>query len=204
VEVTQVGPLSTVVTQPGTTTGPGLVGPLAGGSAGKATIDALATLPGQDISISTQGFVGGGQIGYNYQTGNWVLGAEADLSAGNLRGNHSIGELGIETKIDWFGTVRGRGGYASGGVLAYGTAGIAAGDVLIEYSLAGLSVSDQALQFGWTVGGGLEMKLTEVTSVKAEFKHIDLGVQTFLEAAGYDARLSTQFEIGVIGLNYRF
>jgi len=82
-------------------------------------------------------FVGGGQIGYNYQIGAFVLGAEADLQwadVGNRFGSDSN---------DWFGTVRARAGVAFDRVLVYATGGFA--------------FSDDPT--GWSVGGGVEWAL---------------------------------------------
>src|SRR5918998_905588 len=68
------------------------------------------------------GFVGGGQIGYNYQIGSFVLGLEADLQWADLGGNNGTALVpaaftaagfipaGTAGGIDWFGTVRARAG----------------------------------------------------------------------------------------------
>ena len=77
------------------------------------------------------GFVGGGQIGYNYQLGQIVLGLEADFQGADLKAGPSWAGLGIvgEGKTEWFGTVRGRVGYAFDRFLPYLTGGFAYGSV---------------------------------------------------------------------------
>jgi outer membrane immunogenic protein len=83
------------------------------------------------------GFVGGGQIGYNYQIGSFVLGLEADLQWADLGGNNGTALVpaaftaagfipaGTAGGIDWFGTVRARAGVAVGQALIYATGGFA-------------------------------------------------------------------------------
>ena len=64
------------------------------------------------IDQLNDGFFGGGQVGYNWQTGNIVFGLEADLSAGDISNSASASAGGVtfsETdKTDWFGSIRGR------------------------------------------------------------------------------------------------
>src|SRR4051794_4346260 len=105
-----------------------------GGYAGTVTTDGLN-------SRDNSGFVGGGQIGYNYQIGQWVIGVEADLQYADLNKSNSngivvlnpgvVGFTGAQNAnfggIDWFGTVRGRLGYAIDRMMIYGTGGFAYG-----------------------------------------------------------------------------
>ena len=71
------------------------------------------------------GFIGGGQAGYNWQlTPNWVMGLETDISYVDIRRDtnvvtiplNGIGTLNnnFRTRMEYFGTVRGRIGYALG------------------------------------------------------------------------------------------
>ncbi len=88
-------------------------------------------LPG----VKPDGIVGGAQIGYNWQTASWVLGLVADIQASGMRGSASTTVIPITgaatsiqsntSKIDWFGTVRGRVGYVYNNWLLYGTGGLA-------------------------------------------------------------------------------
>jgi outer membrane immunogenic protein len=102
------------------------------------------------------GFTGGGQIGYNYQFGSFVVGAEADIQwadSGNNRGAVFVPATGFAGTFvpgaftndspDWFGTVRARLGVAIDRVLIYGTGGLAYTDN----------------NTGWVVGGGVEWAL---------------------------------------------
>ncbi|MGN6747410.1 MAG: outer membrane protein, partial [Xanthobacteraceae bacterium] len=107
----------------------------------------------QSFSIDPKGVIGGGQIGYNWQFApSWVVGFETDIQGSGMRKQQdcvipcglgvltqSTGFLTFfpvtfsafseEHKVDWFGTVRGRFGYAAGPVLVYATGGLAYGEV---------------------------------------------------------------------------
>jgi outer membrane immunogenic protein len=113
------------------------------------------------IGPNTQsGFIGGGQIGYNYQYGsNIVLGIEADIQGTNIRGSsrlagvgvssavdtgdggtytssyNSIGGTRVNAGVDWLGTVRGRIGYLwIPTMLIYATGGLTYGGVYANAS----------------------------------------------------------------------
>ena len=83
--------------------------------------------------IDANGWLAGGQIGFNYQLNSFVFGLEADASWTNLKGNGSFNTIpgdvnwAIENRLDWFGTVRGRVGFAVNNFLFYGTGGVAFG-----------------------------------------------------------------------------
>jgi outer membrane immunogenic protein len=95
-----------------------------------------------------KGVLVGGTIGYNYQSGPWVLGVEADLDA-----------TWANVAAPGLGTVRGRIGYAFGQVMPYFTAGWADGD------------HDTS---GSALGGGVEFRVLPAVSVKAEYLHVNL------------------------------
>jgi outer membrane immunogenic protein len=90
------------------------------------------------LSSSLDGFVGGGQVGYNQQYGAMVVGLEADFSASavNDRSSSTATIVGapfttsIEDRLQWLGTVRGRVGYVPiNNLLIFGTGGLAYGKV---------------------------------------------------------------------------
>src|SRR5712691_6858503 len=93
-------------------------------------------VPTPSNDFQDDGFLGGGQLGYNWQWTNWVAGVEGDISASHLSnsGPFNIVTTGIvssttagtaEFRSDPFITVRGRFGYAAGNLLFYGTGGFA-------------------------------------------------------------------------------
>ena len=122
---------------------------------------------------SNDGFVGGGQIGYNYQFtpgSGVVIGVEADAqyvdfgrnrnryasSSPVIPGSLVFSPNGISS-LDYFGTVRGRLGYAFDRTLVYGTGGFAYGSG--GGSQFGTGVSSDDFQTGWAAGGGVEYAL---------------------------------------------
>jgi outer membrane immunogenic protein len=137
------------------------------------------------------GFVGGAQIGYNYQIGSFVLGVEGDIQYADFgKGRYDLGTSGIfeEGTDDWFGTVRARAGVAFDRALVYATGGFAFAD-------------DRA---GWTLGGGLEYAFTNNLTGKIEGLYVNLDSDNYvfngLNIEGDDV------EFGVVraGLNYKF
>lgn len=129
-------------------------------------------------------FIGGGQVGYNWQAGNWLLGAEADFNhfdqtaTRSAVANTTLGGLTITNSVstDWLATFRGRLGLTFDRWLVYATGGAALTDMSYTQSARGLpagaafgssEVSDT--KWGWTVGGGLEYALGNGWSVKGEY-----------------------------------
>ncbi|HEX2553651.1 MAG TPA: outer membrane protein [Microvirga sp.] len=148
------------------------------------------------LNDDREGFVGGGQAGFNYQMGMFVLGLETDLQYADLgeRGRFRAGGTvfrGRESD-DYFGTVRGRAGFAFDRALVYATGGLAYGDVG-PFGTDGI---------GWTVGGGVEYAFTNNVSAKVE------GLLVNLERDGRfrGVRVRGEEEFGVVrvGLNYKF
>ncbi len=171
------------------------------------------------------GFFGGLQLGYNYQFSNQVvLGIEADAAVADLKDSAGglMGDLdddyyryNAETKIDAFGTVRARLGYAADRFLPYVTGGFAWAHT--DYSFAfdtsspnlyG-SYSQSDVFTGWTVGAGLEYAITDKISAKLEYLYADLGSKDYSIDLGPNAPAG-QFsqdltlQTAKIGLNYRF
>jgi outer membrane immunogenic protein len=98
--------------------------------------------------------------------------------------------------LNWFGTVRGRLGYAFGPTLVYGTGGFAYGEV--ENSSAGFSKTDT--QTGWVAGGGIEHKFNPSWSVKAEYQFISLDSDDSKKFGSSDDNL--EINTVRVGLNY--
>ena len=150
------------------------------------------------------GFIGGGQVGYNWQWNKWlVLGVETDFQGSDIEGSRRrspfldiFGDIADEDpnvfleaheRLQWFGTARGRIGFAPlCRLLVYATGGLAYGNV--DYSANtnfdnGITypVSFTRTSLGWTVGGGLEYAISHHWSVKAEYLYYDLGTNSRTE-----------------------
>jgi outer membrane immunogenic protein len=175
------------------------IGANGGGGWGHSYWDANAT--GMNLS----GAQVGGTAGYNWQSGNAVFGLEGDLDWSNLKGSATttLCPFGCNTSDTWLSTVRGRAGYAFGGVLPYVTGGLAVGD--IRAGFPGFATAS-ATNAGWTVGGGIEVALPGNWSAKAEYLHVDLGrfdCGVDCGAAGTD-NVSMHDNVVRAGLNYHF
>ncbi len=175
--------------------------------------DAPVEFPYSDNSTSPNGPHGGPTIGCNYQTGPLVLGIEADAAISNMTDSSSYpAGVGVtatnSTKIDYFGTLRGRFGVAFDNILLYGTGGLAVGhlsNTLSTNFFAGQTVSNTHV--GWTAGGGAEVALGQHWSLKAEYLYLDLGSRDYTYGAPLTPQTHTMdvtAHLGRIGLNYRF
>lgn len=173
-------------------------------------------------NLTSSGFFGGGQLGYNWQFApNWVAGVETDIAGSGIKGEAGVsasgpgGSLSLSGKstIDYFGTVRGRVGWTNGPLLLYATGGFAYGDTTSSATLSGLgataTVSKRNSHTGWTVGAGVEYALTSKLSLKTEYKYVDLGTRNLYSGPlfGGDALSvseTTRFHSILFGANYRF
>lgn len=153
-------------------------------------------------SADVSGGLAGVTAGYNWQTGQWVFGLEADIDWSNIKGNFTNAgcPFGCETKNSWLGTARGRIGWAFDRWLPYVTGGAAFGDV--KATQAGIaSASDTNV--GWTVGAGIEAAVVANWTAKVEYLYADLGhvnCSVCLPATNVNFRTN----IVRAGLNYRF
>src|ERR1700742_1282003 len=96
------------------------------------------------------GVMGGIQGGYNWQSGQFVFGGETDLQMSDADDRFA----GWKFSNPWFGTLRGRAGYAMNNILLYGTAGLAYGALRAENSLG---IHDSRTSLGWAAGAGMEI-----------------------------------------------
>jgi outer membrane immunogenic protein len=185
------------------------------------------------LNHGTNGFVGGAEVGYNYQINSLVLGLEGDFIYTDV--NQSAGKIGPSElndpgdtfsvngtiKSDWLSTVRGRVGYTTGKILGYVTGGLA----IADYKLSVHTVEDDGPVFherasssrtltGWVVGGGAEYAFLSNLSVKAEYLYAsfdNMGGSTGLQIGTQQpiwslSHTSTGLSehIAKMGVNYRF
>jgi outer membrane immunogenic protein len=171
--------------------------------------------------LSPSGGFGGGQFGYNVQSGHLVFGVEADIQGAHISGSASLSLLGGDafahaiSELDWFGTLRGRLGYAANNWLIYATGGFAYGGVKDTLNVGILGNARTAgrdeTRTGYAAGGGMEYKINPSWSLKGEFQFIDLGSdKLYTEAHGYYAwaaaslKADHAYNTVRVGLNYHF
>jgi outer membrane immunogenic protein len=174
-------------------------------------------LPSFDTSL--EGAVGGAEAGYNWQTGPWVLGLEANFEGSGLRGARTApclpplcGALAASytQKLSWFGTLRPRVGYALGNWLLYATGGGALGqlDTNATAALGSFLAADNRKETrdGWTLGGGVEVELARGWTAKIEYLYVDLGSRTTTLLPSPPISNTSRLNANVIttGVTYRF
>ena len=157
-------------------------------------------------TVNMSGGQVGGTAGYNLQMGNAVFGLEGDLDWSSMRGTATSALCpngSCTTSNSWLSTVRGRLGYAFGGVMPYATGGLAVGD--IKASAPGFGGIDTT-NAGWTLGGGIEVALPGNWTAKAEYLHVDLGSANCGGSCGIPAGNNVSMQENLVrgGLNYRF
>ena len=181
-----------------------------GGQLGGAWSSANWTDPvsGLGDNPTASAFMGGGQIGYNYQTGPWVLGIEADITGTNLSAsNTDAAGFTHSTNTFWTSTVTGRLGYAWNRVLVYGKGGVAfANEGNTVTGPIGASISTGAsTQTGWTAGGGIEYALDRNWSVRGEYDYMGFGSQNVPALLpGAPGSVNLNIQRAMAGINYRF
>ncbi len=137
--------------------------------------------------VRSPGFIGGGQIGYNYQVGQTVFGFEADASRAVSDGTNTCFAFSgfqvsstCRVRPDFYATLTGRLGYAAGSALLYTKGGAAwthgAVDVIFNLNPTDRSGSSSSFDAtGWTVGGGIEYALAPAWSAKLEYDYLNFG-----------------------------
>lgn len=175
------------------------------------------------------GFFAGVQAGFNWQIDALVLGIEGDVSKSWIGSDENVGftdfgpnltdgTLRTETDLDWFGTLRLRAGFlATDAMLIYATGGLAWGNVdshvrvdFDDDGVTDVSGGDSETRMGWTLGGGLEYKVSQVVSVKAEYLYVDLGDENVINRDFFDDTLRANADNDVsfhtirAGLNFHF
>jgi outer membrane immunogenic protein len=184
-------------------------------------------------SVSSNGFTGGGQAGYNWQAGSVVYGIETDFDAFSLKqGSHTVTGafpaaassyfVTTSSSADWLYTLRGRLGWTvTPTVLLYATGGLALTDLHVNNAFndnfapmtAGASAASQT-KAGWTVGAGVEFALWQRWTGKVEYLHTDFGsvsttltTNTIPAVAGPNVMTTSanlQADLVRVGVNYKF
>jgi outer membrane immunogenic protein len=183
-----------------------------------------------DQTLNPAGVLGGLQLGYNWQFGQWVFGLEADIQATDLQESISVTGPNPPTartfsesiRNNWFATFRPRLGLAFDRTLLYITGGLAVGDVEGSWSVASTNGYAKAGSFndtrvGWTAGGGVEHAFLPNWTVKLEYLYTDLGDVSYnsvylpgstFAPPGFNYRetITQDFTFHTVraGLNYKF
>jgi outer membrane immunogenic protein len=181
-------------------------------------------------SANASSWVAGGHAGYNWQQGPVVFGFETDLQGTHLQSAMNggltftppvspfpAGTFAQTTaNIDWYGTFRGRVGYAAGPWLFYSTAGLAYGNVSLSSTFSGLGLTTSFLtsdvRTGWVGGAGFEYLFRPNLSFGLLYQYVDLGsLSGFSTTTGPGpntlsqfATTHAQFQSVMASLSWRF
>jgi outer membrane immunogenic protein len=177
-----------------------------GKSDGRITINGIGSGP---ISGESNGFLGGLQAGYNAQLGSFVVGLETDFQLsmikGDVTGSPGTARLTGESKEPWFGTFRGRFGYASERWLMYLTGGALYGEAQRSGTVSGNGSFDTSASYWtWTFGGGAETSVGDRWTVKLEYLYV--GTPSDVPSPPHTSATSGDVTSHIMrtGLNYRF
>ena len=133
--------------------------------------------------VSKDGWIGGAFGGFNFQSGQFVYGLEGDVNVSGVKGSN----VGVETASRYDGSLRARAGMAvTDDILIYGTAGGAAERLRVtDAAVPGARASKTMT--GYTVGAGVDARLTDQVFARAEYRYTDYGSKTF-DLPGVGAR----------------
>lgn len=140
------------------------------------------------------GFIGGVHVGYDHQIDNFIIGAVADINYIDAESNTSYtldgfdgsAEFGVNSDINFVGTLRAKAGFAADRFAIYATGGLAYADLDEEHNggstftsvggtLYNVSVDQDSDDIGYAVGGGVDYLVTQNFSIGVEYLYTDLG-----------------------------
>jgi len=151
------------------------------------------------------GFLGGGQVGFNYQVGQFVFGVEGDFTGTGIKGGVNALGATFNNTVNWTSTVTGRAGLAFDRWLVYGKGGVAwAGDKFSTNRYSAFSSEITDTRIGWTVGGGVEYAFAPQWSAKVEYNFMDFGTKSYSFAPGFSTDIDQKVQEVKVGVNYKF
>ena len=166
------------------------------------------------ISLNGRGLLGGGQVGFNWQSGHWVLGVQGDMAWAGISASAPGAFTPLDTlsyKTDWIGMATGRVGYAWDNWLLYAKGGAAWVHNKYSIDLGRLRIpfngNGADTRTGWIAGGGLEYGLTPNWTLFAEYDYIGLGTRGITVTDGavtVPANVKQSISIVKAGANFKF
>jgi outer membrane immunogenic protein len=162
---------------------------------------------------SRSGFLGGGQVGYNWQSGLVVIGAQADIAGMDVKGTTPcLVLLACTSKSDWLATATGRiGAVVMDRGLIYAKGGAAWMNTTHSVSIFNTQLtSKESTSWGWTLGMGTEWMITRNWTAFVEYNYIEFDKKneafTFVALPGLviNADLKNKLSVAKVGVNYKF
>jgi opacity protein-like surface antigen len=179
-----------------------------GANFGSAWSSRVANISGADWDPGATAFIGGVDLGYNWQFGRLLVGVEGNFD-GSVFGRPTsvllttLGPVRASAPHNWIGTVAARLGIAADKWLIYGKVGGGWAQDRAELQIPGVpTLIGSSTDGGWLFGGGLEYAFKPNWTVKLEYDHLGLGNWTAstlpLESWSRDVQMIT------MGVNYKF
>ena len=149
----------------------------------------------------------GGYVGYNWQYGAWVFGAEGDING--VWNDQAFAIAGpppftVDIGTDWLASIRARAGYAFDRALIFATGGVAFTQATADVDLGGgLTLSGEETFTGWTLGGGVEYAFTDNWLGRLEYRYYGFPDKD-LDGAGGLGEVSLNTSTITAGIAYKF
>lgn len=152
------------------------------------------------------GGIFGGQIGYNKQFGNLVLGVEASYSGSNAEGSAKCVNNGFDCNVELNSLflVGPRLGYAFDRSLLYMTGGYALASITTSSTPDATGYTQDLDHSGWSIGGGIEHQITPNLILGVEYQHVELGSEMLVVPGHSNRDLAPDLDIVRARLNYKF
>ncbi len=149
---------------------------------------------------------GGANVGYNYQIGAFVVGAQAGYDFANIKGSAYSDPYAVTASINEFGSIDARAGVTVGPALLYGIGGLSFADIrhTIEPAWSYASLGYSGMQTGWDLGAGLEWKFTNNISGFAEFRKYNWSSKSYSDYSYSNHKIDQTLDVIRFGLTYRF
>lgn len=142
----------------------------------------------------------GGLIGYNWQTGSFVFGAEADINKVWNDQTFDVGRFDVDVGSDYLASIRARAGYAWDRALLFATGGVAFTGVSADATIDGIDFSASQSFTGWTIGGGVDYAFTDNWIGRLEYRFYDFGNQDIFDTRNLDVQYNTL----TVGVAYKW
>ncbi len=174
----------------------------------------------ESFDLDANGWVGGGQVGFNWRSGNFVFGPEFEFAFASLDEEKTLFRPFNDRDIaivdyDWYSTITGRLALVRGNTIFFVKGGVAfakidhtAADIDLNGGIfaifPGSLVGVSEVSTGWTIGGGIERLITERISLKAEYQFMEFGTETATSPDGDIYKFEDELHVAKVGINFHF
>jgi len=165
---------------------------------------------GSTWNMTRIAFIGGGQAGYNYQIGRFVIGVEGDIEwiSGGMSTPFlptALGPLQAVGGLNWTSSAALRLGFTANCALFYGKVGYGWGieNFAINSPVGVTSAFASSANGGGLVGVGVEYAMSETWTAKIEYDYIALASRTFEVALPNTVTFSPNVQMLKVGFNYK-